>query len=92
LHVDAGLLERCAYAFLVVDDEPEVPCLARRLGSPCRERDELIAHVDEGHPGASSAAQLELEEASIPGERLLDVAHLERNVVDPDELGHRNRP
>ena len=85
MDVDAGLLERCAYAFLVGDDEPEVPRLVRRLGSPCRERDELIAHVDEGHRGASPAAQLELEEASIPGKRLLDVADFERNVIDPDE-------
>jgi hypothetical protein len=29
------------------------------------------------------AAQLELEEAPIPVKHLLDVAHLERKVVDP---------
>jgi hypothetical protein len=69
-----------------------VSCFIRRLGSACGERDELIAHVNEGHPSPSPAAQLELEEASIPGERLLDVADLERNVVDSDEPRHCTRP
>ena len=69
-----------------------MPRLVGRLTSPCGERDELIAHVDEGHRGANPAAQLELEEASIPGQRLLDVTDLERDVVDPDEPRHRNRP
>ena len=57
----------------------------RRLRPPTRERDELIAHVDEGHCVAHSAAQLELEDLSVPLERLVDVADLERHVVDPDE-------
>jgi hypothetical protein len=89
---DVGVLEGCSYVLLVVDDEPEVPGLVWRLGSSCCERDELIAQVDEGHRSPRSAAELELEEASIPGERFLDVADLERNVVDPDEPGHRDRP
>ena len=54
-----------------------------------RERDELVAHVDERHLRADAAAQLELEEPPVPGERLVDVADLERDVVDPDEPGHR---
>ena len=36
-------------------------------------------------------AQLELEELPVPGERLVDVAHLERDVVDADEPGHPER-
>ena len=34
------------------------------------------------------AAQLELEEPPVPGERLVDVADLERHVVDPDCARH----
>ena len=37
---------------------------------------------------AAAAAQLELEELPVPGERLVDVADLERDVVDPDEPRH----
>ena len=53
-----------------------------------RERDELVAHVDERHLAADPAAQIELEEAPVPGEGLLEVADLERDVVDPDEPRH----
>ena len=53
-----------------------------------RERDELVAQVDERHPVADPPAQLELEEAAVPGDRLVEVAHLERDVVDADEPRH----
>jgi hypothetical protein len=60
--------------------------LATALG----EREELIAHVEEGHSG-HPAAQLELEHAPVELERRVEVAHLERHVVDADEPrpGHR---
>jgi hypothetical protein len=55
-----------------------------RLRPPLRERDELVAHVHEGH-AAGAAAELEVEDAPVEGERLLDVADLEGDVVDADE-------
>jgi hypothetical protein len=37
-----------------------------------------------------TAAQLELEEPSIPGEGFVDVADLECDVVDADQPRHRS--
>jgi len=37
---------------------------------------------------ARALEELEVEEAAVPGERLVDVVDLERDVVDPHELGH----
>ena len=91
-HAEPRLPKRRADAFLVIDDEPEVPRLVGRLPSACGECDELIPHVDEGHRAANSAAQLEFEESPVPGQRLLDVTDLECDVVDPDEPGHRTPP
>jgi hypothetical protein len=92
LYVDTTLLKRCTHAFLVVDDEPEVPSSIARLAASCCKRDELVSHVDEGHRRAGPTSQLELEVASVPGERFVDVTDLERNVVDPNEARHRIRP
>ena len=86
--VDAGLAERGAGRLLVVDDEPEVAGSVGWLGAPAGEREKLVAHVDERHAVADAAAELELEEASVPGERVLDVVDFERDVVDPHEPGH----
>ena len=84
----AGRLQLSAQRVLVVDDEPEVTVGVGRLRSSAREREELVAHVDERHRLAGAAAQREVEEAPVPGERLVDVADLERDMVDPDELHH----
>ncbi len=73
---------------LVVDDEAEVPLAVDVRVRVAGERDELVAHVDERHLRADATAQLELEEAAVPRERLVDVADLERDVVDPDEARH----
>ena len=50
------------------------------------QREELVAHVDEGL-GLAAPAQREAEDFSVEGERLLDVADLERDVIDADETG-----
>src|SRR5919108_1103724 len=89
LDVDTGLLKGRADALLVIDDEPEVPSLVGRLRSAGLERDELVAHVDEGHRPSGPPPQLEFEEASVPRHRLVDVTDLERDVVDADEACHR---
>jgi hypothetical protein len=73
-----------------VDDEAEMAVAVRRLRSPLRERDELVAHVDERHP-ATTPAKPEVEDAAVERERLLDVTDLEGDVVDADEaraVGH----
>ena len=45
-----------------------------------RQVDELVAHVDEG-VGLALAAQREIEDAAVEGQRLLDVADLDRDMV-----------
>ena len=57
------------------------------LRSAGRERDELVSHVDERHP-RPAATQVELEELPVPPQRLVDVADLERDVIDPYEPSH----
>src|ERR1700674_5641331 len=62
--------------------------VVRGLLSSGRERDELVAHVDESHRRPSPPTQLELEEASVPGQRPVDLADLESNIVDADDARH----
>src|SRR5881275_3725454 len=51
-----------------------------------RQIDELVAHVDKG--GAlAAAAQIELEDLAVPVQRLVDVADLDRHMVDADQPG-----
>ena len=84
----AGRLERRADGVLVVDHEPEVAVAVGRLAAALGEGDELVARVDEGHPGRA-AAQAQLEDLAVEGERLVEVADLEGDVVDADEpRGH----
>jgi hypothetical protein len=79
------LLESSSNGLLVVDDETEVTGLVGRLRSAFRESDELIAHIDERHPSEPLAdLRLEVEDPGVEGERLADVADLERDVIDPD--------
>ncbi len=68
---------------LIVDDEPEVAGRIRALGPSFGEREELVAHVDEGHP-VHPAAQLQVEQSPVEVERLVDRAHFEREVVDSE--------
>ena len=84
LNFNARLLERAPGSLFVIDDEAEVAMTVGRLCPPRRERDELVAHVDEGHAPATPA-QLELEDAPVELERLHNVAHLEGDVVQADE-------
>ena len=79
-----------ANGLLVIDDQTEVPRPIGRLRAAGGKRDELIAHVDERHPGPSPAAQLELEEAPVPGERLVDVPDLEGDMIDANQACHRS--
>ena len=52
-----------------------------RLLAALLQGDELVAEIDEGHVIAL-AAQFELEQPAPEGQRLLDVADLERYMVE----------
>jgi hypothetical protein len=64
-----------------------VAVVVRALAAPLGEREELVARVQERHP-RHPPAQLEVQPAPVPGQRLVEVADLERHVVDPDEPRH----
>ncbi len=76
-----GGLERVAG----VDDEAHVTVLVGGQAARRREGDELIAGIEEGHPPPDPPAQLEAEQAAVELQRRIDVADLERHVVDPDQ-------
>jgi hypothetical protein len=85
---DAQLLQPRSHGFLVVDDQAEMALAVGRLRSARGERDELVAHVDERH-APSAASQLEIPEDRPPEfQHLIEVAHLERDVIHSDELRH----
>ena len=85
--LDAGLTGRGEHRLAVVDDEAEMPLAIGLALRALGEREELVAHVDEGHPG-DAAPQLELEQPAVEGERLVDRADLEREMIDPDRTSH----
>ena len=82
----AGFLQRAPSGIEIVDDEADVPVGVGLLGAAGRERDELVAHVDEGH-ASTAAPQREVEDPSVELERLVDVGDLHRDVVDTDQSG-----
>ena len=67
-----------------------------RLFAALLQGKELVAKIDEGGVLAL-ASQLEFEQATVEGQRLLDVADLERDVVHTHRaclprLGHGTSP
>jgi hypothetical protein len=82
----AGLLEQAADLVAVVHDQAEVAALVGRLAPSLLEGDELVAHVHERHP-RRPPAQGQVEDPAVEGERLVDVADLERHVVDAHQAG-----
>jgi hypothetical protein len=60
-----------------------MPPIIAELLSAFLKGKELITKIDEGGSFAL-AAQLEFEQATVEGEGLLDVSHLERDVVHAD--------
>ena len=65
--------------------------VVRRLAPALGERDELVAQVDERHTPRSSA-QLEVEEATVERECLLEVSHLESDVVHAQQAWAARHP
>ena len=85
--VEPGREQLGAQRLLVVDDEPDVPAVVGSRRRADREGDELVAEVDPRHRRAP-AAHRHLEVGAVPLERLVDVAHDERDVVDADRTDH----
>src|SRR5204862_306541 len=50
------------------------------------QREELVAKVDEGHVRLA-AAQLEAEQFAVEAKRLVNVADLDRDMVEADQAG-----
>src|SRR5205085_6103668 len=76
------------HARAVVDDKADMAALDPALlviGHP-RQVNELVAHVDEG-AALVLAAQVEVENLAVPGQRLVDIADLDRDMVDADQPG-----
>ena len=82
--LDAAASSAAVTLSQVIDDEPEVALLVGRLRRPFGESDELVADVEERHP-RDAASQLVLEDLAVELQRLLEVADLERDVVDTDQ-------
>ena len=85
-HARAGRLRQLDDRRAVVDDKADMARstpLDRVIGHQ-RHVDELVAHVDEG-VALALAAQGEVEDPPVPVERLVDVADLDRDMVDADE-------
>src|SRR5262245_9500350 len=81
--LDPRRRQRAAHRVLVVDHESKMTAVVGGLGAALLQRQELIAQIDEGR-GLALAAQLELEQAAVKGQRLLDVADLEGDMVETD--------
>ena len=81
--LDVRRRERAANRVLVVDHEAKMAAVVGRLRAALLQGEELIAQIDEGR-GLALAAQLEIEQAAVEGERLLDIADLESDMVETD--------
>ena len=85
-HACAGRLGEFDDARTVIDDKADMAALDVLSCGPVHQRhvDELVAHVDEG-VALALAAQGEIENPPIPVERLIDVADLDRDMIDADQ-------
>jgi hypothetical protein len=70
----------------------EVPAVVGRLTSALLQGDELVAEVDEGHLPAATAERQLAEDPLEELECLVDGAHLDGDVVDPDRTGSHSEP
>ena len=84
--LDPGFGQRRAHGFLVIDHEPKVTPVVTGLLAAFLKGKKLVAQIDEGGMLAL-AAQREFEEAPVESQSPLDVAHLERDVVQSDSAG-----
>src|SRR5262245_66302323 len=80
---DARLRQRAADRILVIDHESEMPAVVGSLLAALLQRDELVAEIDERH-GLATAAKLEVEQAAIERQRLIDIPDLESDMIETD--------
>ena len=82
----AGGFRQFDDAAAVVDDKAQMPLLdaVDRVVGHQGHVDELVAHVDE-RVALALAAQREIEDTPVPRQRLIDVADLDRDMIDADE-------
>ena len=79
----SGIRERLADRIPVIDHESKMTAVVGGLGAALLEREELIAQIDESR-GLAPTANLEVEQAAVKCERLLDIADLEGDMVETD--------
>src|SRR5947207_10613061 len=87
-HRRAGRLGALFDARAIVDDKADMAALDAALLAIRHPRhvDELVAHIDKG-AALAAAAQVEVEDLAVPVERLVDVADLDRHMIDADQPG-----
>jgi hypothetical protein len=68
----------------IIHNKTEVSVLVRMRRTCFHQRYELIAHINESLPFASPS-QLEGEDLSVEGERLINVTNLQGNVVQANK-------
>src|SRR5262249_47566363 len=85
-HADARVTGAPHHFRLVVDHEPVV-ARGHRLGH-APERDELVPEGGARHPAAAATKLDPVHDAPEQLEHLVDVADLDRDMVDADEPGH----
>jgi hypothetical protein len=68
---------------LVIDYESKMTAVVGGLGAALLECEELIAQIDEGR-GLAPAAKLEVEQATVERQRLIDITDLESDIVEAD--------
>ncbi len=89
-HLRSGCVCRRDRRRPVVDDETDVAVAVGLAAPTLRQRDELVADVDERHPRAL-APQPDLEDPPEERECLVDVADIDGDVVYPYEPRHLTR-
>ena len=89
--LDASFAGGCKDGRGVVDDEPEMALGIWLAHAALGKREELIAHVDKRHPG-DPAAQLQLEQAPVELQRLVERADLDCDVIHPNRTSHGTNP
>src|SRR6516225_1988648 len=80
----AGRFDPVAHTRPVVDDEPEMAAPVLVRFADLHHVDELVAELDKG-VARPFCPELEVEDLAVEIERLIDVADLDRDVVDADE-------
>ena len=66
---------------LVLDDQAEMAIIVGGLPTTLRERQELIAKIDEGHVLAF-ATQLEFQKLAVECQCLVDITDFQGNVIE----------